>query len=347
MEVTVDEMHGSDIFPENVTSEAGGKNEYVIRFNDNVDVLLALYNRLMMDKIDTGKAIIEYVLFQACMVRENYSLAQTCLDNFKNQLATLTISKMDDEMAKNQYELICSQIYLLLIHEASHLLFTHRPTTKEAEMLQTKELLQDMKEDLDSFRNQDDGSRGLMGLVMRIGKKILERTSYNVKYLESVINGDEKKLIEELSCDRVAWLTMLNVLHQNNEDGNVILQMNLYFYIALSAMEYNKVLQSQYIPSYHGKVKYEGRKVLLRQNALKSLLRQYSPEANELYRHQCADLTKGIGKILPQSFMAMYSKQSIIKELYSNASGIVRPNHKERSRLNAEMQGVVSEYLGL
>lgn len=363
VEVIIDEMYGAMLFPENLVKKEKGSN--TIRFNEKVEVVLALYNLAMANKINTGGAIVEYVLFQSFMDQDNYTYAQICLDNFKQELKSAMSAKLENN---DFLQLVPLQIYFLLNHEAAHIIFSEKPASRKAELVQTRELLRDIKSNMEHLRSKFSVDEILKDLLLKkhidanvpqmlpenlkaeLRKQIeanLKNTPYTPDYVGEVADGSDEAFLEELSCDRVAWLTILNILQNDNATNEDILQVTLSFYVTLASMEFNKVLQSEYIPALHDKYKYDGCRVFLRQNALKALLRQYTPEVDKLYKHQFMDMTEGLEQILQIVFKSIQAKNEELGILYRNAGKSTIPKHKEIRRLNADMQDFVSGFLGL
>ena len=368
MNVSVEDSFGSSLFPEN-SNEARTKGKLnQIFFNDKVDVILALYNLAMNRKVDTGRAVVEFVLFQSFMEQENYEQAQKCLAAFESELYDLHLEDTTAEEVEQESGVIAMQVYFLLSHEAAHVIFSNNERSKQAELRQTRDLMHDLKTEMEDLRARYDVkdivndprvqrhiwavvpeslSAAEKEMIHKRLSRMMQHSPYTPAFVGEMADGNNMAYLEEISADRVAWLTLLNALRQMDATNEDILQMNMSFLVSLAAMEFNKVLQSHYIPSLYGKYEYDGLKVHLRQQIFKTLLRQYTPDVDKLYKHQYSDMIGGLERILQTVNSSIEDKIPELKILYSNAGKDAIPVFATRNRLNAAMDNVLSEYLHL
>ena len=156
MNVSVEDSFGSSLFPEN-SNEARTKGKLnQIFLNDKVDVILALYNLAMNRKVDTGRAVVEFVLFQSFMEQENYEQAQKCLAAFESELYDLHLEDTTAEEVEQESGVIAMQVYFLLSHEAAHVIFSNNERSKQAELRQTRYLMHDLKTEMEDLRARYD-----------------------------------------------------------------------------------------------------------------------------------------------------------------------------------------------
>lgn len=355
--VKVEESFGSQLFPEcNIEPENN-----TIYFNEKVEVVLALYKLAMSRKWHTGRAVMEYVLFQAFLEQENYEQAGKCLGAFEEELAALPFDQLSDEELEHENDLVPLLVYFMYSHEAAHVIFAHNAKSKEAELQQTRIFLNGQKKEMEELRSRysikdivkdPTVQRNIEAIFTTKAdrkkyQQQLENSSYNPEYVGNVANGTNLDYLEELSADRVAWLTLLDILKTSEGTDEDILTVNLSILATMATMELNRVLQSICNPALHGKFEYDGLKVHLRQQAFKHLLKQYSPKVDRLYKHQFSDMTIGLGSILTDFNKSMQGKSSELMILYQDVDNESIPNHSIRNRLNTAMDNIVHSYLHL
>lgn len=103
-------------------------------------------------------------------------------------------------------------------------------------------------------------------------------------------------------------------------------------------MDFNKVLQTQFIPSFHGHGNYNGMRVVLRHKAFKALLRQYSPDVYRLLKSNYLDLQSGLEAIYRSSVMALHRYTDDLAQLYNGyQKGATHPDFARYRRLNEAM----------
>lgn len=366
--VKVEETFGMDFFPSNEVVNEEGKATYVLKFNPKVQDILTLYNLALERGYDTGKAIVHYTLFYAFLETDNYEEARRHLDAFRAELADMPVSTHStEEQTENNGQLFL-QLYFALYHEAFHIIFRHNPEAQKASLATTRELLKDIKtewEDLNSMVADEEMMKhpkvqqSIMDLVPQALaqaeqdawetqiRKNMSKDIFPTDYIDEVL-ADDDTLLEEISCDRQAWL---NLLPQFKEDGATpkdILHLHLYMFAVFNAMDYNKNLMSELIPAKHKGYQYNGKRVVLRHKAFKALLRQYSPEAYKVITTEYNDLQKGLTSIFCSSIMAFYQYGDDLHEMFlkSQKNAIPCPDFAKNEALNDEIDAIMRTLRG-
>ena len=355
IETQVEETRGTDFFPE---AEISGETGYALRFNPKVQAILALYNLAMSRGCDTGKAVVRYVLFHAALETDNYDLARTHLDGFREEVSRLGLAGMSEDAREEAGAQLLIQLYFTLFHESFHIILHHHPDERRTALATTRELLLDIKTEWEDglslvseeeLLNHPKTQKRIEALIPKdlpesereaIRKFLWEQMSVNrisPEYIDRVLQSDPT-LVEEITCDRQAWLNLLPILQGDGATDQDILQVHLWLFVVFNAMDFNKVLQTQFIPSFHGRDNYDGMRVVLRHKAFKALLRQYSPDVYRLLKSDYLDLQSGLEAIYRSSVMALHRYADDLGQLYSGyQKGDAHPDFAQYRRQNEEM----------
>lgn len=364
IEAQVEETRGTDFFPE---AEFSGNTGTVLRFNPKVQTILALYNLAMSKGCDTGEAVVRYVLFHAAMETDRYELARTYLDGFRKEVSRLGLAELSDDAREETDAQLLIQLYFTLFHESFHIILHHHPDERRTALATTRELLLDIKaewEDGLSLVGEEEllnHPKTKQHIETMIPKGLSESERQEMKaflwkqlsanrisseYVDRVLQSDPT-LVEEITCDRQAWLNLLPILQGDGATDQDILQVHLWLFVIFNAMDFNKGLQAQFIPSYHGRDNYDGMRVVLRHKAFKALLRQYSPDVYRLLKSDYLDLQSGLEAIYRSSVMALYRYTDDLAQLYNEYQrGDTRPDFAQYKRLNEEMAEATQAIFG-
>lgn len=366
--VNVEETFGMDFFPSNEAVNENGKPIYVLKFNPRVQDILTLYNLALERGYDTGKAIVHYTLFYAFLETGNYKEAHRHLDAFRSEIANMpTVIYGAEERAEDNGQLLI-QLFFVLYHEAFHIIFRHNPEARKASLATTRELLKDIKtewEDLNSMAADEEMMKhpkvkqSIADLVPQALsqeeqnaweaqiRKNMSKDIFPVDYIDEVLNGDDT-LLEEISCDRQAWLNLLPLFKEDGATPEDMLHLHLYMFAVFNAMDYNKNLMSELIPAKHEGYQYNGKRVVLRHKAFKALLRQYSPEVDKVITTEYNDLQKGLTSIFRSSIMAFYQYGEDLHEMFlkSEKNAMPCPDFVKNEALNEDMDAIVRTLRG-
>lgn len=363
IETRMEEVFGSDIFPSNVagTTETGTAY-YTLRYNPKVRTLLALYNMAMDKGCDTGEAIIHYVLFHAFLEADDYAAAGCHLNAFRREIIRLQPALRSGEEQEEAGAQVFMQIFFTLFHEAFHIILHHKPEDSALTFGTTRDLLRDIKTELEdglSMISEEELLRHpktrqhLSNLIPpslpepereAMEAEMREQMSHNPfspEYIESVIQGADEMLVEEISCDRQAWLNLMPILQSDGATDRDILQVHLWFFTVFNAMDFNKMLQSQYHPALHERYRYDGRRVVLRHKAFKTLVRQYSPEIYKTVKSEYLDLSVGLEAVFRSSVLGLHRYEADLQRLYIlYGEGTPHPDFMQNDQLGKEMEKV-------
>lgn len=363
IEAQVEETDGIDFFPSNTVESSAQPTAYTLRFNPKVQTLLALYNLALNRTCDTSEAILRYALFHACLEMDDYTQARAHLDAFCRETGRLHLSALSDEQRENAGAQLLIQLYFLLFHESFHIILRHHPEQRPVAFDTTTRLLLDIKtewEDGQSLISREEllhhpkTRKHIANMIPQelseAERKLMEdrlyrelsANHYSPAYIDRVLR-DDKPLLEEITCDRQAWLNLLFILQGDGATGQDLLQIHLWMFAVFNAMDFNRVLQLQFVPSYHGKMPYNDMRVVLRHKAFKALLRQYSPEVSKLIKSEYLDFNEGLESVYRSAIVALFRHADGLASLYAkHQSGISIPDFAQLRQLEDEMAQHIS-----
>lgn len=337
LHVTVKIAYGADLFPKYNAVTTDGNITYIIWFNPKVETILSLYNRAMSDGEDIGEAVNRYMLFNAFLELDDYISAERQLNVFRQELDRLSLTHRTSETQKEAEGQILLQIYYILLHEAFHIIFKHSTESKAMAMATTHELLCDMKDELtdqlslisnEELLSHPKTKEHLSALIptslpqeereeMEAQlRKEMESHPYSTEYIDLLLHGEDEVLVEEMTCDRQAWLNLVSMIQDDGTTPEDLLELHQWIFVVFCAMDFNHNLQAQYRPSLHVKYEYDGRRVVFRHKAFKTLLRQYHPDTYRLVTTQYLDLNKGLEAIFSTSTLGIIKYQEDFAHLY-------------------------------
>lgn len=351
--------YGANLFPKFNAVTTDGITTYTIWFNPKVETILSLYNRAMSNNEDIGETINRYMLFYAFLELDDYTSAERQLDAFRQELDHLTLAHRTLEAQKEANGQILLQIYYILLHETFHIIFKHSPESKAMATATTHELLRDMKDELTDqlsrISNEELISHPLTDEHLSAlippslpqqqreslkaqFRKELEIEPYTTEYIDNLLQGEDDALLEEMACDRQAWLNFISEFQEDDTTPEDILQLHQCIFVCFCAMNFNYNLQSQYRPSLYVKYKRDSPRLVFRHQAFKTLLRQYYPDAYRLVTTQYLDLNKGLEAIFRTSILAIFKYQNefvLLQQIYQDKSN--QPDLHRLQQLEKEM----------
>lgn len=358
IDAEVEETDGVKFFPDNTVETDEGGESFTLHFNPKVQTVLALYNLALTRGKDTGEAIVRYSLFHASLEMDDYGQARHHLDAFRRELDGLNLSALSAEEREEAGAQVLVQLFFLLFHESFHLIFHHRPEQRQVAFDTTRQLLLDIKtewEDGLSLVGEEELlnhpktrlhiSQMVPGELSEDERKEFEENlrgqlagnPIRPGYIDHVLQADNT-LVEEITCDRQAWLNLLPIFQNDGATAQDILQIHLYMFAVFNAMDFNKFLLNQFVPSFHGAAEYDGMRVVLRHKAFKALLRQYNPEVYKLLKGEYLDLNNGLEAVFRSAVMALHRHGEGLAGLYAKyQSGCSHPDFARLNELDKEM----------
>lgn len=358
-EVGTETIKGCEFFPENKTIVNGAQATSVLRFNPKVETILALYNRAIECGEEIGDTVIHYALFHAFLELDDYDSARRHLEAFRDEVRRLKLGNSFPESREESAGRILMQVYFTLFHESFHIIFAHSPELKASAMETTRELLRDMKVELEDqlstitpeellshtkTREQIEAlipqelSPEMRGEMRRQMQEEMGHHPYPPAYFDELIGGSDEPLLEELSCDRQAWLNFCTMAEGDGCTTDDLLQFHLWFYTVFCAMDFNRNLLSQYRPAVRARYTYDGRRIVLRHGAFKTLLRQYHPKVYRLTKGHYLDRHKGLASVFRTATLGLFKYETEFVRLHQlYTSSPCMPDFRQIRQLEDKM----------
>ena len=360
--VEPEEVDGTNFFPSIHSDEAANAATCALRYNPKVQAVLALYNLSMQRSVSTGDAIVHYVLFHALLEVDGYDGASRHLAAFRRQLASVLTPSLSAEEQEEADAQVLLQLYFIFFHESFHIILRQDPKTYETAIDTTRQLLLDVSAELDDMHatvsseelfSHPKTRQHIHAMIpdglsdearCEMESHIRENLSHdylNSGYIAYVLESDPT-LVEEITCDRQAWLNLVSILQTDGATDSDLLSVHLWTFTVLNAMDFNKVLQNQFFPALHDRSRYDGYRVLLRHKAFKALLRQYHTEIEKIITTEYLDLHKGLESIFCSSVMALECYADDLQQIYSrHQAGNHLPDFARNRHLENEMSEAV------
>lgn len=270
IQVVLEIARGADMSPESKTVTTGGQTGYAIRFNPKVQTVLSLYNLAMGDGVDIGETVCRYALFHAFLELDDYESARRHLDAFSREVRRLRLNRRTQEQREDARGQLLVQLYFIMMHESFHIIFRHSSESGSMAAETTRELLRDMKDELadqlslitnDELLSHPQTQEHLAALIpptlpreereamMAQMREEMKSGPYTTDYIDQLVSGSDDVLLEELSCDRQAWLNFTDMATVDGCSTEDLLQFHLWFFVVFCAMDFNRSILSQYRPA--------------------------------------------------------------------------------------------------
>lgn len=357
LDIHLEKMYGTDFFPQTHVKQENGEFDYVIRYNKSLEVLLKLYNAVLLNDNDTSQAIIEYVLFFSCLETDEYVKAEKHLNAFQTELAKLTIEHIDENE-----EQIATQVLFVLLHEAYHVVFRYKPEVRLKALSSEQDRLADIQAEWADISqtmtsNEIVSHPEILKRIRNLRSSMLSKNerdeleqilSRNMKWLEAddfeaILQRKEDAFLEELACDNYAWTYIMELMKSENASFETKLQLHNYMFAALNAMDFDHAFHSWYIPVKHNYIHYDGKKVIIRHKSFKSLVRHFLLIEDEKERRtDYLHLTDQIEKIFQETMMSMVKYHDELAVLYSDEERTV--DSAWHDRLVNEMDEIIKKH---
>lgn len=290
IEISFELYNGIEVFPHyNIIEPLCNSNiKYVIKYNKGLDYILKLYNVGILNGFDIGKILYHYILFNAFLESNDY-------DNAQKQLSLFSIAKT--EFMTKGYRLtvdtdnleIFIQKFFIMLHEAVHCVLFKESKDKETCFHDTIEYLREISEYEASLNISNDDILNHKSFKKNINALIPDNLSshlrvYAQKYLKDEIKlklkdlfideiVDDRHFLEEATCDRLAWLYIMNAIKEDiNNEENEFIQIHNYMLVALYAMGFNENIQAMIIPHLRETHIYDAHKTVIRHKSFQRLL---------------------------------------------------------------------------
>lgn len=322
IELTFKNSYRLDLFPRLVGRE--------IHVNEKLNIILELFNSGITYGINTGYAIGHYIMFQSFWFYNDYENADFHLSAFEDEVDEIikVSHPASNALVNNAHNYI--QVFYILLHESFHALYGARPDIKAMALETTEAIMQDIKEEYRDTEKDDNRDVEVM-----------------CEYFDLIADGKEQNVAEEISCDRQAWLNLINDVQrsQNPTDEEIMVYHQIVF-MTLSIMDLTKVLQSVYNPKIKDAFGDDTREIFTRQIAFKALLRQYNEKVWEMVTNEYNNLAQDLLVIYDTALEGLKEYTDDITALYKKEYPRDIIGNSQRNKLSETMKLVEAKFLG-
>lgn len=359
IDVKFQERYGEEFFPENDSPIEGCSSYTTINYNRRAEVLLSLYNLALFDGNNTAKAISHYVLFHIFSGLLNYDNAEVHLHAFQQELKKVRSL----HMMKEREEMIDTQILFTLLHEAYHILFQYDSSLKMQAFETEKSRMQDIQTELSEALNLITFKELISHPKIVARTKSLIPSSLNPKTQQDmqaemlralfenfitpedynpIISGENFHFLEELTCDRMAWLYIIELLKTSKSQHEEICKTHLWLYVTLNAMQFDWVLNTMYSKQKHSRI-YKPKEFVIRQKSFKTLSRHYLSDIyEESFAKQYLLIADHLDNVFKESVAYIMDNQEEFSKLYSSETTSF--NQMKHKNLKQEMNITVQTF---
>ena len=179
------------------------------------------------------------------------------------EVQRLHLDRRSPEQREEARGQVLVQLYFTMLHESFHIIFRHSPESAKMAAETTRELLRDMKDELadqlslitnDELLSDSKTQEHLAALIppalpqeereamMAQMCEEMKSNPYSTDYIDRLVNGSDNVLVEELACDRQAWLNFVDMATANGCSTEDLLQFHLCFFVVFCAMDFRPVV---------------------------------------------------------------------------------------------------------
>ncbi len=289
-DMTVGEDYGTKLFPHMRRVRRRGRESYTLYFNERVEVVLSLYDIAVIRDINIGAALSYYILFYECISLDEYDHAREFLNSFTEELERLRIEEVMKETRHETNSFRRYQVLFTLFHEISHEFYRRLDNCHVTATATSKKILQSLKGPYTEVFTEENFAEAMKrkDVTNFILSQIPEGSSEEemtrivneqvalyfyltdlATYIDRLLNGDDKQFLDEISCDRYAFMIFMRWIEKRHIPSDKSSLLHDILYVAVNAMDNVKVLQTYCNPPRGAKdMPYDPRQIVLRQRAL-------------------------------------------------------------------------------
>lgn len=355
------------LFPHLKKKTRGNEVEYVLYFNNHLDIVLALYDAGIFSGVNTANAIVLYVLFLECIYRDNYDEARFYLDEFKYVMNEVGIKEKTREARIGCSTVLYYQTLFLLLHEYSHIFYQNNEKITQIANQTTFMNLEKLRYDYESIQTEKEMLKAFervkdkvdWGYVLKDCKTeeerkaaingILDQFLNNgtmCDFIDDLLKGGNRQYVEELNCDRWAFLQFVKGINAKKLMPNTKMALHKMLYIAFSAMDNLRLLRTYYTDCPTVSYGSMAASLTLRHRCFLLLDSLYGVK-HKRGEDQYADIDSSLDTILSTEFKTINMlEEHVVKLKNTNVDEIRFPDQDRRSVLLREMKEETDDFMG-
>lgn len=323
-------------------------------------ILMTLYNMVLLERKATSKAIIHFMLFYAYLEAGAYNRAEEHLRAFQKEVSGCKWETNEEGKIR-----LFVQVLFCMLHESYHLLLHYKPEIKEQSLNQEIKRQKDIQEEWEHlWQSAGDKEKKFIIAETKRNMNILipsdlpsemksemetdvpkevESNLLRANDYDELIKGNNPVLLEELICDRLAWVYIMEHFKTLGIEEDELLQLHSWAYISLNALDMDKAYNLWYRPRQNLRNQYDIKEVLLRHKSYRSLARHYittdGAEPSAKYRQ----INSQVEEIFKEMSRNLYMNRDELIKLYQRKDEDF-DNDREKTLRN-EMNRIVASIL--
>lgn len=361
-ELTDDDEYGTKLFPCLKTKQTKDGKKFVVMFNDRVEVILSLYDMAMTYGINTGVAIAYYILYYECVSLAEYDHAEFFLAKFTEEVRELKLREVMTDNDHKSNDFIPVQVLYTLLHEISHEFYHQDEAIHDMATATTKKILQSLKGPYTELFTDENFEKALdRGDVKNFIKSQIPEGSTEEEirsiveqyvsvyrylsdmsaYIDQLLVDEDQQFLDEMTCDRYAFLIFLRWIKKQKLTPSTTATLHQVLYIAFSAMDNVKVLQTFCNPPKEEKVMpYDPRQIVIRHRALLTndlfYLKQTYKDVQKTYEA----LDGNLDKLMMSALGTMRQYEPQICEMQGRRNELKKVSRSRIASMNSAMQEI-------
>lgn len=361
------ETMDSTLFPQLRKEVREDKTEYVLYYNPNLDVVLALYDAGIVNGVNTANAVVLFTLFHESISQDNYEEARFYLDNFKHVMNDVGIKERTREIPVGSSNMLYYQTLFLLLHEFSHVFYQKIKECNHIASETTLMFLEKLRCDYEFLQTEEEMLKAFDRVKDRIDweyflrdcetleerkqvvSEILDDFVDNQRlydFLDRLLKGDNRRYFEELNCDRYAFQNFIKGIDGRSLMPNTLMNLHKLLYIAFSAMDNMRILRSHYDETIDENGEYMHSYMVVRNRCFLNLL-YLSDLVDTRGEDVFADIDKSLDTILSTEMKLMNMLEDHwVKLGAANIEEVRFPDEATKLKLLDEMQQEIDDFMG-
>lgn len=360
------ETMDSTLFPQLRKEVREDKTEYVLYYNPNLDVVLALYDAGIVNGVNTANAVVLFTLFHESISQDDYEEARFYLDNFKYVMNNVGIKERTREIPVGSSNMLYYQTLFLLLHEFSHVFYHNNKECKHIASETTLMILEKLRCDYEFLLTEEEMIKAFdrskdnldWGYILRdcetlegrkqVVSEILDDFVDNhglYDFLDRLLKGEHRRYFEELNCDRYAYKNFIKGIDGKSLMPNSLLNLHKLLYIAFSAMDNMRILRAHYDDTIDGYGENMHAYLVVRHRCFLNLL-YLSASVDTRGEDVFADIDKSLDTILSTEIKLMNMLEDHwVKLGAANMEEVRFPDEATKLKLLDEMQQEIDDFM--
>jgi len=249
LKVTLSEARAGKVFPE--VDRLGRR----IFFNPKIKAFVTLYNLMLLYPRSGSEAISLFTLYNLYMDTDSYEQASSALHALEREVARLH-RMLWWKSKRPVIHSVDMQVLFILLHEAAHVVFYDKPELRQEYVGRARQRVEGMRIDTAGLPERMEEYMNSFipdGLPEAIRREMAKEQREKMKqYVNRIfdfdvyLNPDDDSMLEEFSCDEMAWSRTIVQYMETTLSGERILETNIDILMALYILDYDRCIQAIY-----------------------------------------------------------------------------------------------------